>query len=153
MPVGGMWGSALLDISPDFFQVVNSPFNGEKTVAVKALVPDWAIVHVQEADEFGNARIIGSQFQDRLLARAAKMTIITAERIIDTGVFRANPEFCTIPHFLVAAVVEAPNGARPGICFGEYESVDAAGMKRYAGAVKDGKLGEYLAECRKGRAR
>lgn len=152
MPVGGMWGSGLLEINPDFFQVIDSPFNGEKTVAVKALVPDWAIVHVQEADELGNARIIGSQFQDHLLARAARKTIITAERIIDTGVFRANPEFNTIPHFLVAAVVEAPNGARPGICFGEYETVDAAGMKRYAGAVKDGKLGEYLAECRKGRA-
>lgn len=152
MPVGGMWGSGLLEINPDFFQVINSPFNGEKTVAVKALVPDWAIVHVQEADEFGNARIIGSQFQDHLLARAARKTIITAERIIDTEVFRANPEFNTIPHFLVAAVVEAPNGARPGICFGEYETVDAAGMKRYAGAVKDDRLGEYLADCRKGRA-
>ncbi len=152
MPVGGLWGSALLEINPEFFQVMTSPFNGEKTVTVKALVPDWAIVHVQEADEFGNARIIGSQFQDHLLARAAKKTIVTAERIIDTEVFRANPEFNTIPHFLVAAVVEAPGGARPGICFGEYETVDAAGMKRYAGAVKDGKLGEYLAECRKGRA-
>lgn len=141
-----------MEINPDFFQVMESPFNGEKTVAVKALVPDWAVVHVQEADEFGNARIIGSQFQDHLLARAARKTIITAERIIDTGVFRASPEFNTIPHFLVAAVVEAPNGARPGICFGEYETVDAAGMKRYAGAVKDGRLGEYLAECRKGRA-
>jgi glutaconate CoA-transferase subunit A len=152
MPVGGMWGSGLLEINPDFFQVMTSPFNGEKTVAVKALAPDWAIVHVQEADEFGNARIIGSQFQDHLLARAARKTIITAERIVDTEIFRANPEFNTIPHFLVAAVVEAPNGARPGICFGEYETVDAVWMKRYAGAVKDGKLVEYLAECRKGRA-
>ncbi len=147
-----MWGSGLLEINPDFFQVVASPFSGEKTVAVKALVPDWAIIHVQEADEFGNARIIGSQFQDHLLARAARKTIITAERIIDTEVFRANPEYNTIPHFLVAAVVEAPNGARPGICFGEYETVDAAAMKRYSGAVRDGKISEYLSECRKGRA-
>lgn len=152
MPVGGMWGSSLLEINPDFFRVIDSPFNGEKTVAVKALVPDWALVHVQEADEFGNARIIGSQFQDNLLARAARKTIVTAERIVGTEVFRANPEFNAIPHFLVQAVVEAPNGGRPGVCFGEYETVDAGALKRYAGAVKDGKLSEYLAECREGRA-
>lgn len=152
MPVGGMWGSDLIGINPDFFQVMTSPFNGEKTVAVKALAPDWAIIHVQEADEFGNARIIGSQFQDHLLARAAGKTIITAERIIPTDEFRANPEHNTIPHFLVAAVIEAPLGARPGICYGEYETVDAGAMRDYADAVREGRLQEYLANARKGRA-
>ena len=39
----------------------------------------------------------------------------------DGNIPRQSPEFNTIPHFLVEAVVEAPNGARPGICFGEYE--------------------------------
>ncbi len=152
MPVGGMWGSSLLEVSPDFFQVMISPFNGEKTVAVKALVPDWTIVHVQEADEFGNSRIIGSQFQDILLSRAARKTIITAERIIGTDFFRRNPELNSIPHFLVEAVVEAPLGARPGICFGEYEKVDEATMKEYSQAVKNGTLHDYFAGAGKRRS-
>lgn len=145
-----MWGSGLLEINPDFFQVTASPFNGEKAVAVRALAPDWAIVHVQEADEFGNARIIGSQFQDPLLAKAAGKTIITAERIVGTEKFRASPEQNTIPHFLVEAAVEAPNGARPGICYGSYETIDADSMRDYAKAVRDGKLSEYIARARKG---
>ena len=146
-----MWGSGLLEINPDFFQVMTSPFNGEKAVAVRALAPDWAVIHVQEADEFGNARIIGSQFQDPLLARAAGKTIITAEKIVGTEKFRESPELNTIPHFLVEAVVEAPNGARPGICYGLYESVDAKAMRDYANSVRDGVLQEYLARARKGR--
>ena len=144
MPVGGMWGSDLLELRPDFFQIMNSPFGDEKVVTVKALVPDWAIIHVHEADEFGNARIIGSEFQDALLARAAKKTIITAERIVDTESFRKNPESTNVPHFLVEAVVLAPKGARPGICFGEYETVDAGGMKAYTKAIKEGTMNEFL---------
>lgn len=146
-----MWGSGLLEINPDFFQVVASPFNGEKAVAVRALAPDWAVIHVQEADEFGNASIIGSQFQDPLLARAARKTIITAEKIVGTEKFRDCPEHNTIPHFLVEAVVEAPNGARPGICYGLYESVDAKAMRDYANSIRDGVLQEYLARAREGR--
>ncbi len=43
----------------------------------KSLVPDYAIVHVQEADIYGNCRILGPSYQDALLARAAKKTIVT----------------------------------------------------------------------------
>lgn len=38
-------------------------------------------------------------------------------------------------------------GARPGICFGEYETVDAAAMKAYAMAVKEGTIKEFLANA------
>lgn len=152
MPVGGMWGSDLLNLRPEFYQVMNSPFGQEKVVTVKALVPDWAIIHVHEADEFGNARIIGSLYQDVLLTRAAGKTIITAERIVDTESFRKNPQLTSVPHFLVEAVVLAPQGARPGICFGEYDTVDADGMKAYTKAVKEGAVQEYLAAVTEGRA-
>jgi len=81
MPVGGMWGSDLVAIRPEFFQVMKSPFDDTETVCVKALVPDYAIIHVQEADIYGNCRILGPSYQDALMARAAKKTIITTERI------------------------------------------------------------------------
>lgn len=144
MPVGGMLRSELLDLRPDFFQVAASPFNGESVAAVKALVPDWAVIHVHEADEFGNARIIGSEFQDVLLSRAARKTIITAERIVDNESFRRNPELTGVPHFLAEAVVPAPLGAKPGICYGEYETADAGVMKAYTKAVKEGRLADFL---------
>ncbi len=130
---------------------MTSPFSDEKVVAVKALVPDWAVIHVHEADEFGNARIMGSVFQDILLTRAAKKTIITAERIVATEIFRMNPERTSVPHFLVEAVVLAPQGAKPGTCFGEYDVVDDGGMKAYFKAVKEDALDEYLAAVTEGR--
>ncbi|MFX4262249.1 CoA transferase subunit A [Pelotomaculum propionicicum] len=151
MPVGGLLKSELLDMRPDFFQVMTSPFNGEKVAAVKALVPDWAIIHVQEADEFGNARIIGSGFQDGLLARAARKTIITAERIVDNESFRRNPELTAVPYFLVEAVSLSPQGAKPGICFNEYEIADAGMLKAYTKAVKEGTLNQYLTGDLEGR--
>ncbi|OPZ75214.1 MAG: Glutaconate CoA-transferase subunit A [Firmicutes bacterium ADurb.Bin456] len=152
MPVGGLWGSDLLKQRPEFYQVMTSPFGGEKVVAVKALVPDWAILHVHEADEFGNARILGSAFQDTLLSRAAKKTIITAERIVDTESFRKNPELTNVPHFLVEAVVLAPLGAKPGICYGEYDLADDGGMRAYIKAVKEDTLDKYLAGVTEGGA-
>lgn len=147
-----MWGSDLIAQRPDFFQVMKSPFTGEEIVTVRALKPDWAIIHVQEADEFGNARILGSDFQDVLFSRAAKKTIITTEKIVDTDTFRQEPKLTSIPHFLVEAVILAPQGAKPGICYPYYNTVEASTMKAYGKAVKEGTLDAYLAQAMEGRA-
>lgn len=147
-----MWGSDLIAQRPDFFQVMKSPFTGEEIVTVRALKPDWAIIHVQEADEFGNARILGSDFQDVLFSRAAKKTIITTEKIVDTDTFRQEPKLTSIPHFLVEAVILAPQGAKPGICYPYYNTVEASNMKAYGKAVKEGTLDAYLAQAMEGRA-
>src|SRR5213076_2336491 len=79
-------------------------------------------VHVQEAHALGNARIVGTRFEDVLMAQAARRVIVTAERIVDGTAFAATPELVAIPGFLVEAVVEAPRGAsttastrKPGI--------------------------------------
>ncbi|NPV30613.1 MAG: hypothetical protein HPY58_13400 [Firmicutes bacterium] len=144
MPVGGMWGSDLLKIRPEMYQVMKSPFDGKEVVCVKSLQPDWALVHVHEADEMGNARIYGNTFQDVLLTRAAKRTIITAERIVPTETFREKPELTTIPYIFVEAVVEAPKGAAPGPCWPDYPLPDRDGMKAYLGAVKNDAVSEWL---------
>mgnify|MGYP000916869603 CR=1 FL=1 len=146
MPVGGMWGSDLLQLRPEFYRVMKSPFSDEEVVCVRSLRPDWAIIHVQEADEFGNARIIGPEYQDVLMSRAAKKTIITTEKIVPTETFKENPKLTSIPYFLVEAVVEVPGGAKPGICYSLYEQVDAEVMNAYLKAVKDDTLDEYLAK-------
>jgi glutaconate CoA-transferase subunit A len=144
LPVAGMFGSDLLGLNPDFYFTIKSPLDGKEVVCVKALHSDWAVIHVQEADKYGNARILGSDYQDVLMTRSAKKTIITAEKIVDTESFQAQPKLTSVPHFLVEAVVHAPHGARPGICFDVYETVDDAGMKAYLKAVKDDKVSDYL---------
>jgi glutaconate CoA-transferase subunit A len=80
-----------------------------------------AIIHVQQADQDGNSRIVGSVFEDHLMARAARRVIITAEQIVDRAAMAADPGSTTIPGFLVEAVVEAPRGAWPTSCAGLYE--------------------------------
>ena len=119
MPVAGMFGSDLLEAR--HFQTVEDPYTGETVVAVAALIPDVAIIHVQEADATGNARIIGSRFEDVLMAQAANRVIVTTERIVDGASFEAIPEIVAIPGFLVNCVVETPNGAWPCSCAGLYE--------------------------------
>jgi glutaconate CoA-transferase subunit A len=134
MPIAGMFGSDLL-VARDF-RTIEDPYTGQSVVAVPALIPDVAIVHVQEADELGNARIIGTRFEDVLMAQAAKRVIITAERVVDGSSFEAAPETVAIPGFMVDAVVEAPNGAWPCSCAGEYD-FDAEYLAAYVAASKD----------------
>lgn len=151
MPVGGMWGSDLVALRPEFYSIMKSPFDGTEVVVVKALVPDYAIIHVQEADIYGNCRILGPSFQDALMARAAKKTIITTERIVGTYRMQEEPKLTAIPHFLVAAVVELPGGAKPGICYPEYLTVDWNDHKAYQKAVKTDELVQFADRMLEGR--
>lgn len=151
MPVGGMWGSDLIEIRPEFFSIMKSPFDGTETVVVKALVPDYAIIHVQEADVYGNCRILGPSYQDALMARAAKKTIITTERIVGSYRMQEEPKLTAIPHFLVEAVVELPGGAKPGICYPEYQAVEWDKHKAYQKAVKADELQQFADMMLEGR--
>lgn len=119
MPLNGLQGSDLVSLRG--FASVRDPYTGQDVVVVPAIVPDVALIHVQEADADGNARIWGSAFEDTLMARAARRVIVTAERIVDRAVLAAEPERTSIPGFLVEAVVEAPGGAWPTSCAGLYE--------------------------------
>jgi glutaconate CoA-transferase subunit A len=149
--VGGLWGSDLVALRPEFFRAMKSPFDGTEVVCVKALVPDYAIIHVQEADVYGNCRILGPSYQDALLARAAKKTIITTERIVGTYRMKEEPKLTAIPHFLVEAVVELPGGAKPGICYPEYQAVEWPKHKAYQKAVKEGQVVQYAQSMLEGR--
>jgi glutaconate CoA-transferase subunit A len=119
MPLNGLQGSDLVGLRG--FASVRDPYSGQDVVTVPAIVPHVALIHVQEADIDGNARIWDSTFEDTLMARAAKRVILTAERIVDRAELTAEPERTTIPGFLVEAVVEAPNGAWPTSCAGLYQ--------------------------------
>jgi glutaconate CoA-transferase subunit A len=118
MPLNGLQGSDLMALRG--FATVRDPYTGHDVIVVPAIEPDIALIHVQEADADGNARIWGSTFEDTLMARAARRVIVTAERIVDRAALVAEPERTSIPGFLVEAVVEAPGGAWPTSCAGLY---------------------------------
>ena len=61
-------------------KVIECPFTGKKFAAVPALWPDVAVIHVHEADMYGNAVFKGISIADMELARAAKHLIVTAEK-------------------------------------------------------------------------
>lgn len=134
MPVAGLWGSDIPAQSG--LKTVRDPYTGREVYVVPALRPDWAVLHVHEADAQGNARVFGSPFWDRSMSRAARQVIVTAERIVDTAVFQRQPELTLVPHFMVAAVVHTPRGAWPAACFPDYE-VDHTAVRAYLAASRD----------------
>ena len=103
-------------------KVIECPFTGKKFVALPALWPDVALIHVHEADIYGNCRIRGISVADLELSRAAKRVIITAERLITNDEIRQDPTHTFIPYYMVDAVVESPYGCYPANMPYEYFS-------------------------------
>lgn len=95
-------------------KVIECPFTGKKFLAVPAVWPDVAVIHVHEADIYGNCHIRGISISDLEVARAAKHLIITAERLIGNSAIRIRPTQTLIPYYLVDAVIEVPFGSYPG---------------------------------------
>ena len=80
------------------------------------------MIHVHEADIYGNCHIRGISIADLELARASKRVIITTERLVGSHAIRLNPTRTLIPYFLVDAVIEVPFGSYPGNMAYEYFS-------------------------------
>ena len=95
------------------FKRVRCPFTGEKLVAVRALRPDVAILHVQRADREGNAHAWGNYGVMREAALAANKVILTCEEIVDHEVILSDPNRTMIPGFAVSSVVHEPFGSFP----------------------------------------
>lgn len=95
------------------FRPITCPFTGEQLTAVKAVVPDVTILHVQRADAFGNAHVWGNLGVAVEAAYAADRVILTCEEVVSREVIAADPNRTLIPGILVDAVISAPFGAHP----------------------------------------
>jgi len=95
------------------FKRVSCPFTGEELLAVRAIRPDVAILHVQRADKEGNAHVWGNFGVMREAALAAKKVILTCEEIVDHEVILGDPNRTVIPGFVVSSVVHEPLGSHP----------------------------------------
>ena len=116
IPARSMLGTDTLKYSAA--KVVKDPFSGVPVCLLPALILDVGLIHVHRADKYGNAQIDGISGFAAEMARASKTLIISAEEIVDTEVFRRQPDRTIIPYYLVDAVVEAPFGSHPGeMCY------------------------------------
>jgi len=130
LPTRTARGSSIPKNNHFFYEIV-SPFaneTGEREtlLAVRAIVPDVTIVHVQRADEHGNAHCWGNYGVMLEAVRAARKVIVCAEEIVAPEVIASDPNRTAIPGFLVTAVCHVPFGAHPSPVQGYYKRDDAA---------------------------
>lgn len=102
-------------------KVIIEPFTNKKVCLVPAVNPDVAVIHVNQCDKYGNARIFGPSVSPLETAQASRRVIVSTEEIIPTEEIRKHPQMTTIPYFLVSAVVKAPYGSHPGTTPGLYQ--------------------------------
>lgn len=120
MPMNPTAAGDLEKANPQYRKVID-PYSGNEVVVVPALQPDIAIVHVQRADNQGNAHIWGIIGEQKEAAFASKKVIVTAEEIVDEDVIRSDPNRTLIPGFIVDAVCHVPYCAHPSYTQGYYD--------------------------------
>src|SRR5271168_314413 len=149
LPTYATLGSDLLKKNGNLREF-SSPVSEEKLVAVRALRPDVAILHVQRSDAQGNAHIWGSLGVAVDGARAARKVIVVAEEIVEPAVISSDPNRTLIPGFLVAAVVHEPGGAHPSPVQGSYGR-DHAFFTEYheqTRRLEDFRIGSRAGSCK-----
>lgn len=128
-PVGGVHGSDLAQLNR--WAAIEDPYgSGESVWVIPAIRPDIAVIHVNEVNALGDARIYGTFNWDRIMTRAAKQVFVVAEKLEPVEAFRERPELTMVPGFMVQAVSIVPNGAWPGSCWPLYE-VDYPAVEAY----------------------
>ncbi len=124
-------------------KLIEDPYTGQPICLVPAVNPDVALIHVNQCDMYGNARIFGPGLAPVETALASKRVIISTEEIIDPDEIRKHPGQTTIPYYVVDAVVYAPFGCYPGTVPGLYRA-DIQHLMEYGAAQVQGKMDEYL---------
>lgn len=144
MPTLSGAGTSIEDLNPDTVRWIDSPWG--RVLACAALRPDVSVVHVHEADELGNARLLPKPvWLDVDVAQAGRRLVLTAERIVGEETFRADPYRTTFSGFTVDAVVHAPRGAHPCGLLPDYPH-DGAFFEAYQEAARAGALERFLEE-------
>jgi len=125
LPTHTALGSDLLLTNPDL-QPMESPYGGERLLAVRALTPDVAFISVQRADVEGGAHCWGALGVAVEGCGAARNVVLVAEEIVDHDVILSDPNRILAPLFRVSAVVHEPRGCHPSPVQGYYGRDHAA---------------------------
>ena len=120
-----------------------SPLKNEELLAVPAVKPDVAILHMPRSDCYGNVVTENAFVYDRTMAwwdkhitMASELVIVSVEQIIDNAQVRANPDQTFLPFYDVDLVVEAEKGGHPRELPGSYQA-DTEHLRLYSEACKD----------------
>ena len=120
MPTRGARGSAL--VAELGWRQVTCPYSGETLTAAPAIELDVTVIHADAADDRGNVALPAVRDflydADAMLARASRVVVATAERIVPTDELRGRDVL--LHSYEVDAVVLAPGGARPSAMPGRY---------------------------------
>jgi len=130
MPLRGIIGTDFPKVRDDIKQFEDPLGSGTQLMALPKIDLDVAILHVPFADEFGNGNIAGAVWMDDEMAKTAKKTIITCERIVETEDIRYFPGKAQLPMQTTNAVVKIPFGAHPTSCYDRY-TFDALHIQKY----------------------
>jgi glutaconate CoA-transferase subunit A len=95
----------------DDIAFIECPFTGQRLSAVRAINPDVAIIHAQQADRHGNVQLWGLSGVQKEAVLAAKHAIVTVEEIVDE--LSARPRAIVLPAWVLDAICHVPNGAWP----------------------------------------
>ena len=139
LPVRAGLGSDVMRVNPELRTVASPYGDGEELVAVPALHLDAALVHLNRADAAGNAQFLGPDlYFDDLFCAAADRAYVSCERVVPTEELARTADITRlrIHRWMVAGVVEAPNGAHFTSCAPDYGR-DEGFQREYAAAAKD----------------
>jgi glutaconate CoA-transferase subunit A len=140
----GIERTDLPSASPGFFKSVHDPFTGDLSYCVPAIRPTVALLHAQQADEFGNAVYKGSAFTDRLAAMSSATTLLQVEGLLTNDQVIRAPQQTGIPGFLVSAVTEVTFGCHPTSSH-RYYNFDDVHLRLYLQAANsEAGFAEYL---------
>ena len=141
LPTRAGLGSGVMDVNPGL-KTVQSPYDdGEELLAVPAIRLDAAFVHMNRADERGNAQYLGPDiyFDDLYLGACdVGRRFVSCERVVPTENLLDEGTFHTlrINRSMVDGVIESPNGAHFTSCEPDYDR-DESFQKAYATAARD----------------
>ncbi|MGY2703643.1 CoA transferase subunit A [Nocardioides sp. HB32] len=141
LPMRAGLGSDVL-VNQPWIRTITSPYAGpddqhEELVAVPALHLDAALVHLNRADQHGNATYLGPDpYFDDLFCMAADRAYLSVEQVVDTaGLTVDTPvQRLLLSRMMVSGVVETPNGAHFTTCTPDYER-DERFQRAYAAAA------------------
>lgn len=141
MPSKAWVGTDMFDARPGI-RSITDPYTNETLTAFPAISCDIAVIHVLQADKFGNAILGGNPTIDAELTVVAPTVILTAEEIVEQI-----PTPIDIYGQPVTVVVHAPKGAWPTSCYPLYP-IDGEEILRYITASQTGQLEAYIQTMR-----
>lgn len=120
-PTKNLLGTDYLEVGTDTreFEVMESPFDGERVALLPAYEPDVGLVHAQRADTDGNVQVWGAGIEFGL--HACDTVIATVEEVVDNDIITRDPDRTVVPNHRVQAVVQEPWGAHPENVYGYYD--------------------------------